>query len=311
VTPVAQELLLISGLKLRIDEPLSRYTSLKVGGPADLLLEIHCLSALSHCLRLLKHYAVPAYLLGKGSNVLVSDRGVRGAVLRLSGDFKRFEWRQQNDAATLIVGAACPVAQLAREAVRRAYAGLEFAEGIPGTVGGAIVMNAGAYGSEIDQVVARVEGLTRQGEERVFAREELSFTYRATRLPRGFIVTRVWFGLSRGIKEALQQRLRELTRRRKQSQPGGRPNAGSMFKNPPGDFAGRLIEAADLKGKRVGRAEISTRHANFIVNLGGASAQDVKQLMDLARSEVQARFGVELTPEVRFVGDWLHSTEVR
>ncbi|MGH9897103.1 MAG: UDP-N-acetylmuramate dehydrogenase, partial [bacterium] len=194
--------------------------------------------------------------------------------------------------------------QLVREAVRRGYTGLEFAEGIPGSVGGALVMNAGAYGSEMEKIVDRVEGMTVHGEPVAFTREKLSFSYRDAHLPQGTIVTHVRFRLLQGNVEEMREKLRELVTRRKKSQPAGYPNSGSMFRNPPGDFAGRLIEAAGLKGKRIGQAEISERHANFIVNLGGAKADEVRELMEMARAEVKRQFGMELVPEVRLVGEW-------
>jgi UDP-N-acetylmuramate dehydrogenase len=311
VAPLAQELLLIPGLKLKLNEPLARYTSIKIGGPADLFLEIPTTSALAQSLRLLNQHHTPFLLLGKGSNVLISDRGVRGAVLRLGGDFRRAEWRAQKRHVSLIVGAAYPVALLARESVRKGFAGLEFAEGIPATVGGAIVMNAGAYGSEMEKVVARIEGLTPKGEEKVFGRGDLSFSYRSTHLPQGFIVTCVWFALSHGDTAEMQEKMRALVAKRKHSQPAGFPNAGSMFRNPPGDFAGRLIEAAGLKGHAIGQAKISERHANFIVNLGGARAEDVKKLMDRARAEVKKKFAAELMPEIHLVGEWPQTTEAK
>ena len=311
VAPLAQELLLIPGVKLKLNEPLARYTSIKIGGPADLFLEIPTTGALAQSLRLLNQHNTPFLLLGKGSNVLIADRGVRGAVLRLAGDFRHAEWRPRKRTVSLIVGAAYPVALLVREAVRKGFAGLEFAEGIPATVGGAIVMNAGAYGSEMEKVVERVEGLTPKGEEKIFHRGDLSFSYRSTHLPPGFIVTRVWFALSHGKTAEMQEKMRGLVAKRKHSQPAGFPNAGSMFRNPPGDFAGRLIEAAGLKGHTIGQAQISERHANFIVNLGRARAEDVKKLMDLARAEVKKMFDVELMPEIHLVGEWPQATEVR
>jgi UDP-N-acetylmuramate dehydrogenase len=191
-----------------------------------------------------------------------------------------------------------------REAARRGYAGLEFAEGIPGTMGGALVMNAGAYGSEFEKIVDQVEGVTREGGVARFASTQMNFTYRDSNLPPGMVVTRVRLRLSKEEASQVSSKLRELVTRRKSSQPSGYPNSGSMFRNPPGDFAGRLIEAAGLKGKRIGQAQISERHANFIVNLGAAKADDVRQLMDLARAEVKHRFGVELTAEVKYLGDW-------
>lgn len=294
----------VPGLKAKANEPLARYTSIRIGGPADLFIRVETAEALRAALRLLEKHRVPFYLLGKGSNVLVSDRGVRGAVIRLAGEFDRALWSPAGGQPAVVAGAAYPLARLAREAVRRGLSGLEFAEGIPASVGGAVVMNAGAYGSEMERVIDRVEALTAGGEPLSLARGELIFSYREAQLPAASVVTRVAFSLAAGEPAAMRRRLDELLRRRKQSQPAGLPNAGSMFRNPPGDFAGRLIEAAGLKGRRVGQAEISERHANFIVNLGGATAAQVRRLMEIARAEVRARFAIELVPEVKFFGDW-------
>lgn len=301
---LTDQLRLISGLKVRVGEPLARYTSIKVGGPADYLLEIELRDALIQALRLLDGYGISFCILGKGSNVLVSDVGVRGAVLRLGGEFKQIEWREEDGEVLVTVGAAHAVTQLVREAVRKGYSGLEFAEGIPGSVGGALAMNAGAYGSEMEKVVVRVEGVSQKGQPVQFDRAEMGFSYRDSHLPPGTIVTQVRMHLLRGEGEEAGRRLRELVARRKASQPSGNPNSGSMFRNPPGDFAGRLIEAAGLKGKKVGRAEISERHANFIINLGGATAGEIRGLMEIARSEVEKKFAVRLEPEIRFLGEW-------
>jgi UDP-N-acetylmuramate dehydrogenase len=294
----------IPGLKVKADEPLARYTTMKIGGPADYFIDADTKPALAQALKLLRAHNVPFCLLGKGSNVLVSDRGVRGAVIRLGDEFKRAGWREEKNHALVEVGAACAMTQLVREAARRGLAGLEFAEGIPGTVGGALYMNAGAYGSEMEKIVVRVEGTTPAGEAVAFDRDEMTFSYRDSHLPPGTVVTAVTMRLEKKDPVEVSTKVRELVSRRKSSQPAGFPNSGSMFRNPPGDFAGRLIEAAGLKGKRIGDAQIAERHANFIVNHGAARAADVKQLMDTARAEVKARFGVELVPEVRFLGEW-------
>ncbi len=294
----------IGGLKIKANEPLARYTSIKIGGPADYFIIVDHDAALAELLKTLNERGVNFCLLGNGSNVLVSDRGVRGAVIHLAGQFRRALWREQNDIARAQVGAAYAVTQLVREAARKGYAGLEFAEGIPGSVGGALFMNAGAYGSEFEKIVEQVEAMTAEGEPVRWGRDEMTFSYRDSHLPPGTVVTRVHLRLRRAETEAVSQKLRELTGRRKRSQPSGFPNSGSMFRNPPGDYAGRLIEAAGLKGKRIGQAQISERHANFIVNLGGAQASEVRALMELARSEVGRQFGVELVPEVKFFGEW-------
>ena len=299
-----RELRLIAGLAVKVHEPLARYTSIKVGGPADYFLEVEKAQALLQTLSLLRDHKVPFSLLGNGSNVLVSDLGVRGAVIRLGKEFRQIEWQEMEQGVWVAVGAACPVPQLVRQAARRGYGGLEFAEGIPGSVGGALVMNAGAYGSEMEKIVERVEAVTNIGEPVGFNREEMIFSYRDSHLPSGIIVTRVTLRLLKAKVEEVGLKVQELVQRRKKSQPSGHPNSGSMFRNPPGDFAGRLIEAAGLKGRRLGRAAISDRHANFIVNLGGAKAEEVRGLMEITQAEVKKKFGVKLQPEVRFLGEW-------
>jgi UDP-N-acetylmuramate dehydrogenase len=301
---LARDIREVSGVRLKIAEPLARYTSMKIGGPADYFIEVLHETALAGLLSVLWRHGVDFYVLGNGSNVLISDRGVRGAVIRLGGEFKAVEWRDSDDGLYVNAGAAYAVTQLVREAARKGYTGLEFAEGIPGSVGGALYMNAGAYGSEFEKIVDRVEGMTRTGEAMRLSRQEMTFSYRDSHLPAGAVVTRVGMRLQRGEAMRVGGKVRELTSKRKESQPSGFPNSGSMFRNPPGDYAGRLIEAAGLKGKRIGQSQISERHANFFVNLGGAKAAEVRQLMELAQVEVREKFGVDLVAEVKFVGDW-------
>ena len=298
--PLTAELSGIAGVAVRVREPLSRYTSFKVGGPADYFVEAHTSRGLSACLRVLEGRGVTILLLGNGSNLLVSDQGVRGAVLRLRGEFRKVRWHDSGAE----VGAAYAVSRLVREAVRRGRGGLEFAEGIPGSVGGSLVMNAGAYGSEMERVVNRVDAITAAGEALALGREDLRFSYRETRLPKDAVVTRVGMVLTLETAEAVDARMRAIMARRRESQPSGHPNFGSVFRNPPGDHAGRLIEASGLKGLRVGGAEISRRHANFIVNRGSARAQDVRRLIEQVCSEVESRFSVRLQTEVRFAGEW-------
>jgi UDP-N-acetylmuramate dehydrogenase len=303
-TALLQELKSILGLKVKVSEPLARYTSMKIGGPADFFVEVENEAALSQLLSFLSQHGMPFCLLGNGSNVLVSDFGVEGVVVHLVGDFKRAEWHDQGNDSWVEVGAAHAVTQLVREAARRGYGGLEFAEGIPGTVGGALVMNAGAYGSEFEKVVDLVHCMNGEGTPIQFTREEMKFSYRDSHLPAGTVVTRLRLHLDREEPSRVSSKVRELVTKRKSSQPSGYPNSGSMFRNPTGDYAGRLVEAAGLKEKQIGRAQISAKHGNFIVNLGGASAKDIRQLMELARAEVQAKFGVDLIPEVKLLGRW-------
>jgi UDP-N-acetylmuramate dehydrogenase len=301
---LGRELKQLTGLKLKCSELLARYTSMKIGGPADYFIEVANEPALAELLPLLKRHRCDFYLLGNGSNVLISDRGVRGAVIRLGEEFKTVQWREADGAVHAKAGAAYALTQLVREASRRGYAGLEFAEGVPGSVGGALYMNAGAYGTEFEKVVELVEAMTAEGKPMHLAREQMTFSYRDSHLPARTVVTRVTLRLEKADAMRVSSKVRELTSRRKQSQPSGFPNSGSMFRNPSGDYAGRLIEAAGLKGKRIGQSQISERHANFFINLGGAKAAEVRQLMALAQTEVRMRFGVELVPEIKFWGDW-------
>jgi UDP-N-acetylmuramate dehydrogenase len=303
-SPLAAELKLISGLTIKIGAPLARYTSMKIGGPADYFIEAENDAAMVRLLQILHRHGERFCLLGNGSNVLISDHGVRGAVIHLAGEFKKAQWHEAGATAQVKVGAAFQVTQLVRDAARRGYAGLEFAEGIPGSVGGALYMNAGAYGSEFEKVVDQVDGMTAQGERLHLSRAQMTFSYRDSHLPVGTVITQVRMNLRKEESTQVSSKVRDLTGKRKSSQPSGFPNSGSMFRNPPGDFAGRLIEAAGLKGKRIGQAQISDRHANFIVNHGGARADDVRHLMALAQSEVRGRFGIELVPEVKFLGEW-------
>jgi UDP-N-acetylmuramate dehydrogenase len=244
--------------------------------------------------------SIPSFCLGSGTNLLVSDQGIRGLVIKLGEGFSRIELEGRVARA----GAAAQFGELARMTADHGLAGLEFGEGIPGSVGGGLVMNAGAFGGEMARVVTAVHGVANSGEPRVLAKDEVAFAYRRTSLPPRFIITRVDFMLAQGDREALLARVEEIHAKRMSRQPNGAPNAGSVFKNPPGGFAGCLLEGAGLKGERRGGAAFSTQHANFIVNLGGARADEVRSLIELARRRVQASAGVWLEPEVRLVGEW-------
>ncbi len=289
---------------VRFDEPLRRHTSFRIGGPADVWLEAADLAGLRQAQQLAAAAGLPLVVLGKGTNVLVSDRGLRAVVVRLGRGFQSIEWGANGAQSRVRAGAAVPFRKLVEETARRQLGGLEFAEGIPGSVGGGVLMNAGAFGGDLSAVTAAVAGLAPDGEEISLGREWLHFGYRRLDLPQGFIVTHVTFELHPRPAEVLRARIEAARKRRQSAQPQGHPNAGSIFKNPPGQFAGKLIEEAGLKGTRCGGAQISEQHANFIVNLGGATAGDVKALIDLARERVAAQFGVELELEVHMLGDW-------
>ncbi len=293
-----------AGANVRIAEPLGRHTSFRIGGPADVFIEVASQPELMGILRACVAHATPVFFLGGGTNLLVSDRGARGVVVKLGKPFDFVEWNLGGDVARLRVGAAVPFKRLVSQTVAEGFAGLEFGEGIPGTVGGGLLMNAGAFGGEIGRVVDALEVVTDRGDALVLPRDRLDFAYRRLDLPTRAIVTAVRVTLRRGEPAVLAAAVREAKARRDRHQPKGHPNAGSIFKNPPGQPAGKLLEAVGLKGARLGNAMVSLRHANFIVNLGGARASDVKGLMDLAARVVRQRLGVELEPEVRLVGDW-------
>ncbi len=292
------------GTRVRFDEPLSRHTSFRIGGPADVWVEVADAAEIRQVQRLAADAGLPLYVLGGGTNVLVSDRGVRGIVMHLGRPLTLLQWRANGRGQYLRAGAAAPLKRLVNEAIARDLAGLEFAEGIPGTVGGGLLMNAGAFGGEMADVVEYVEGLAANGEVTRLARAELHFGYRHFALPAGFVVTHLEFLLRPGDHAAIRAKRADAKRRREAHQPLGYPNAGSVFKNPPGKFAGQLLEAAALKGCRRGGAMISHQHANFIVNVDAATAADVRALMEEAARRVWEAAGVRLEPEIRLVGDW-------
>ncbi len=288
------------GARVQRRQPLAALTSFRIGGPADFVVEVEDEQELSAALSAASRSRVPAFCLGTGTNILISDRGVRGLVIRLGASFREIHF----DGCRVRAGAAAQFGELVAQAVARGLAGLEFGEGIPGSVGGALIMNAGAFGGELAPVVNTVRGAQRDGTLRTLARDEIGFAYRRSVLPPGFMVAAVEFDLVAGDREALQAKVADLKARRAARQPQGVPNAGSIFKNPPGNFAGRLLESCGLKGERIGGAAFSERHANFIVNLGGARAGEVRALMDLARARVEQQTGVKLEPEVKLVGEW-------
>src|SRR3984893_9694739 len=288
------------GTRVKAAMPLKDLTSFQIGGPADLFINVEDEGELMHAKAAAYRAGVPCFCLGAGTNLLVSDRGMRGLVVRLGDGFAKIKI----DGTKVVAGAGAAFGALVEAVVDRGLEGLEFGEGIPGTVGGGLVMNAGAFGGEIAKVVTLVHGVTEAGTALALTRDDVKFAYRRTELPAHFTITRVDFALVRGNRERLIARVAELRAKRASRQPRGVPNAGSIFKNPPGNFAGRLLEGAGLKGTRVGGAAFSNQHANFIVNLGGAQAAEVRELIEMARNRVKEQSGVLLEPEVRLVGDW-------
>jgi UDP-N-acetylmuramate dehydrogenase len=281
------------------DAPLAPRTTIRVGGPADLLVRPADPAALAELLRAVRDLGVPLSILGGGANTLVADRGVRGVVVRLPADLVR-----EDLARPLLLGAGQPTSRLWIRAHALGKVGMEFVAGIPGTLGGAVAMNAGTKIGDMKDVVARIEIATADGAGFLEARE-LGFGYRTCRLPAGGVVTRVEFALADGDVRESERVMQADREHRRRTQPLDKPTFGSTFVNPPGDHAGRLIQEVGLKGHRVGNATWSRVHANFVSNLGGATARDVLALMKLARSRVKEQFGIVLETEVKLIGEFL------
>lgn len=288
------------GARVYFDEPMARLTTWRIGGPADILVEPVDVEQVRATVSLAKRMNLPVFTVGRGSNLLVRDGGVRGIVIHLGDGFSRLEISGDR----LRVQAGRAVMSAAFIAMRQGLSGLEFATLIPGSVGGAVTMNAGAHGGEIKDVLSTVTVLTQSHEVLTMPASELSFAYRHSKVPEcGWIVLEAEFQLVPGDPDQMQEKVRSWGRKRQQTQPLSYPNCGSVFRNPPGDHAARLVEAAGLKGARVGQAAISELHANFIVNLGDARATDVLALIQRAKDTVEAQFGVRLQTEVRVVGE--------
>lgn len=297
--PLRRELESLDGLAVRRGVELARLTTFRIGGPADLLVEARHEAALVALLQTVERHQVSFVLLGIGSNVLIPDEGVRGVVVRLAGEFGSMSF----EGTTVVAGGALALPKLARASIARGLVGLEALAGFPSSVGGAVRMNAGCYGSEIKDVLRSVRVVDRYGRVDALTVEDLEASYRTTRLQQsGQIVVSASFELARGDSEAAARRAAELDEKRRGSLPWGEPSAGSVFRNPPGDSAGRLIDRCGLKGTRHGGAQISPRHGNVIVNVGGARAADVLALMARARHKVAERFAIRLEPEIVLIG---------
>ena len=320
---LAAEIRALAGVRARPDAPLAPHTTIRVGGPADLLAVVGELPALVQLVGLARSRGIPYLVLGRGSDLVVSDAGVRGLVILCRAEGCRIEDRR------LTAEAGLPLARAATLAQKAGLSGLEFGLAIPGTVGGAVWANAGAHGSDVAAILESVTVLAATAEESVRPASSLGLAYRDSRFkhragegnvdassqsasggePAGAAswqepILSATFRLSPASPTEIRARLDEIRRWRRAHQPLGLPSAGSVFRNPPGDSAGRLIDACGLKGTRLGGAVISQAHANFIVNDAGASASDVRRLAELARAAVETRFGVDLVYEIQFIGDW-------
>lgn len=286
--------------RVTLAEPLALHTTWKIGGPADVWVEPKDVAALQRVLAIVSAHGVPWTVIGRGSNLLVRDGGIRGVVLKLD---KGFDYMYV-EGDRVRAGAAFSVIRLAVLAGKEGLTGLEFAGGIPGSVGGAVYMNAGAHGSDVSRVLKEATVLFPDGTVRTLTNRELAFRYRTSLLQQQpGIILEATFQLAAGDRREIARVMAEYKDRRRRTQPLKQPCAGSVFRNPPGDYAGRLIESAGLKGYRIGDAQISPIHANFIVNLGQATARDVLALIEHAQETVDKRFGVLLQPEVLIIGE--------
>lgn len=281
--------------------PMDKYTTFRTGGPADLLVIPGSLEELQGCVSLLAAEGESFMVMGNGSNILVRDGGYRGIIIRMDKCCQEIT----GEGPLFTVGSAASLAAVAHYVQRKGYTGFEFASGIPGTVGGAAFMNAGAYGGEMKEVIETVTLLHRDGSGMYrLTCEEMEYGYRHSVLyESGDIVISVSIGLQKGNKEEIAETMKELAQRRNEKQPVTYPSAGSFFKRPQGYFAGKLIQDAGLKGLTVGGAQVSQLHSGFVINIGGATVGDIEKLMHLVQAAVYEKEGVMLEPEVRIIGE--------
>ena len=292
----------INEKQLLFDEPMSSHTTFRVGGPADVLVKPGSISEIEQVLQWCGEHAVPYYIVGNGSNLLVGDSGVRGVVIQIGNDFSEIE---VGDDDTIWVQAGCMLSKVANVAMEHALTGLEFASGIPGTIGGAVRMNAGAYGGEMKDIIDCVTLLTPAGEVLILPQDQMEFEYRDSIVAKqNYIVLEVKLRLQKGEPKKIAARMKELNEARREKQPLEFPSAGSTFKRPEGQFAGKLIMDAGLAGYRVGDAQVSEKHCGFVINRGHATAKDIVMLMNDIVKQVEEKYQVILEPEVRKIGDF-------
>ena len=290
------------GCRVTPDAPMAALTTFRVGGPADLYIDIPTPASVGQLLACCRREGIPYLWLGNGSNLLVGDKGIRGAVLHLSGQDGK---PTVTPDGVITAPAGISLRRLALCARDHSLTGLEFAHGIPGSLGGGIYMNAGAYDGQMADVVTSVTAVTPQGQTLTLSQEELAMTYRHTTLmEKDLIATEATLQLQPGDPATIDARMKDLMARRRDKQPLEYPSAGSFFKRPTGHFAGALVEQTGLKGYRVGGAMVSEKHAGFVINAGDATAADVRRLCTDVQEKVFAKFGVHLEPEVRFVGEF-------
>ena len=285
--------------QILVQEPMKKYTTFRIGGPADILVKPDNKEQLSEILQVCHDEKVPYYILGNGSNLLVSDQGYRGVIIQLYNQFA--DITVNGNQITAQSGAL--LSRIASQALENALAGFEFAHGIPGTLGGAVVMNAGAYGGELKDVIVSCEVMTPEGEILTLSKEELELGYRTSIVQKkGYIVLEATIALEKGDVTKTQELMKDYAGRRRDKQPLEKPSAGSTFKRPTGHFAGKLIMDSNLKGFRVGDAMVSDKHCGFVVNAGEATAEEILQLIAEVKRIVKEKFDVELEPEIKMLG---------
>ncbi|MGI6451921.1 MAG: UDP-N-acetylmuramate dehydrogenase [Syntrophomonadaceae bacterium] len=285
---------------VRIMEPMKNHTSFKIGGPADVMVLPESVDMLKEVIQICVSNRLPYFVFGLGSNLLVTDKGFRGIAIKIGNSFKEVKI----SGAKIHAQAGIRLSELSRKASAASLSGLEFAEGIPGSLGGAIFMNAGAYGSEMKDIVSRVTVMSPQGEIRSYIKDELELEYRKSRFQKSQeIIISAELTLTEGDKEEIQAQMRELAKQRREKQPLDLPSAGSTFKRPPGYYVGPLIEKMGLKGYQIGGARISEKHAGFIVNTGNATAADVINLIKFVQEKTRELYNIEIEPEIRIIGE--------
>ena len=283
------------------DEPMKKHTTFRIGGPADVFVMPRTIEEVSKALEICRQEQLPYFILGNGSNLLVSDQGYRGVIIQLDRNMEEITV----DGTEIRAAAGALLSSIAVVARRASLAGFEFAGGIPGTLGGAVVMNAGAYGGEMKDVLKEVTVMTGNGEIRVIPASELEMGYRTSIIKKaGYLVLGATISLKKGNLEEIKALTRELSEKRTSKQPLEFPSAGSTFKRPEGYFAGKLIMDSGLRGYQIGGARVSDKHCGFVINAGDATAQDVVALMDHVIEVVREKYGVTLEPEVKFLGDF-------
>ena len=299
---------IISKNSILLDEPMKKHTTFRIGGNADMFVS-PAIEQIPEIVALAKSHNIPVTIIGNGSNLLVGDKGIRGLVLSIGKGADAVEVSPVDKTAggkvRLSVGAGALLSKVAAEALRNSLAGFEFAAGIPGTIGGAVVMNAGAYGGEIKDVLVSARVLTPNGEILTLTRDELDLSYRHSCIPeKEYIVLDAELELVKGDETQIRAAMEDYKGRRIEKQPLEYPSAGSTFKRPEGYFAGKLIQDADLRGYRVGGAQVSEKHCGFVINADNATAQDVLTLIEDVKKKVYEEFQVELEPEVKMMGEF-------